>query len=113
MTVDYDTSLSKYDSWIAEREGHSVGFLLMQFEQQSAIIFSIAVLPSAQGQGAGGALLSQGESLAKEKGYKAIRLYTNERMVRNLEIYRSKGYVETSRETHGDTSIVHMEKSLQ
>jgi ribosomal protein S18 acetylase RimI-like enzyme len=41
-----------------------------------------------------------------------IRLFTNAKMVRNIALYQSLGYVETRREGLPDRVIVHMSKPL-
>jgi len=85
----------------------------MQYRELNALIFSIAAIPEAQGQGMGTTLLRYAESRARNKGYRAICLYTNEKMLRNLKLYKREGYIETAREHRSGTAIVNLEKALE
>jgi ribosomal protein S18 acetylase RimI-like enzyme len=58
------------------------------------MIYSITVKPDAQRKGYGTTLLDFADQRAIELGLHQVRLYTNERMERNLRLYRRHGFVE-------------------
>jgi ribosomal protein S18 acetylase RimI-like enzyme len=76
------------------------------------LIWSIAVASDRQRSGLGQKLLDWAESEARRRGRTELRLYTNERMTRNIAIYERHGYVQTGREQRADRVIVHMAKRL-
>lgn len=112
MTITYEATMHEYDAWIAEKDAQPLGVLLMQYGPQDALIFSVAVMPTRQGEGIGTALLDHAEACSREKGYQSIRLYTNERMRNNVSLYLSRGYKETGRESRKDGAVVHMAKPI-
>lgn len=75
-------------------------------------IENIAVDPSAQGNGFGGALLMYAEQLAREQGRRRLTLYTNKRMAKNIAIYSARGYVIDKEEVSALGTVVHMSKTL-
>jgi len=112
MTLNYLAALDDFDVWIAERKGSNAGLLLLPHEQDHCVIYSVAVLQDSSGQGIGKLLIKHAERVAMEKGFKFLRLYTNERMKRNLAIYRSVGYVDSHITEYKGLNVIHLEKSL-
>lgn len=112
MTVDYLAALDDFDVWIAERAGSNAGLLVLQHEQDHTVIYSIAVLPDYSDQGIGKLLLWHAEKVAMAKGFEQLRLYTNERMKRNLAIYRGFGYVDSHITEYEGLNVVHLKKLL-
>lgn len=110
--MDYLAALDDFDVWIAEREGSNVGLLVLQHEQDHSVIYSVAVLPDSSGQGIGKLLLRHAERVAMAKGFKLLRLYTNERMKRNLAIYRSAGYIDSHITEYKGLNVIHLMKLL-
>jgi len=112
MTIDYQAAIDDYDIWIAERDGKRLGLLMLQHKKDHSVIYSIAVLPDYAGQGIGRQLLVHAEQTALEKGFKQLTLYTNERMERNLAIYRRLGYIDSHLTSYRGSTVVHLKKSL-
>ena len=112
MTVDYLAALDDFDVWIAEREGSNTGLLVLQHEQDHTVIYSVAVLPDCSDQGIGKLLLRHAEKVALAKGFKQLRLYTNERMTRNLAIYRGFGFVDSHITEYECRNVIHLKKLL-
>jgi len=112
MTLDYEVAIDDYDIWIAEREDKSIGLLMLRHEKDHTVIYSIAVLPECAGQGVGRQLLVHAEEIALANGFKLLRLYTNERMERNLAIYRRFGYVDSHKTRFQGSNVIHLKKSL-
>lgn len=112
MTIDYQAALDDFDIWIAEQKGTRVGLLMLQHEEDHTVIYSVAVLPKYIGHGIGKLLLRQAERVAIAKGFKLIRLYTNELMTRNLAIYRGLRYVDSHLTQFNGSNVVHLKKTL-
>jgi hypothetical protein len=58
-------------------------------------------------------LLDFTEAEAVRRGWKAVTLYTNALMVKNIAIYAGRGYVERERRTEKGFERVYMEKRLR
>jgi len=112
MTLDYDAAIDDYDIWIAEREEKHIGLLMLQHEKAHMLIYSIAVLPEYAGQGVGKQILAHAEKIALANGFNLLRLYTNERMERNLAIYRRFGFVDSHKTIFQGSNVIHLKKSL-
>ena len=50
--------------------------------------------------------------MARQRGLKAVHLYTNEKMTENLSLYPRLGYIEVARRMEDGFSRVYFEKSL-
>jgi N-acetylglutamate synthase-like GNAT family acetyltransferase len=97
MTADYGEAVRGGLTWVALRDGVIVGLLVLVERPDHLLLENVAVLPSAQGSGAGARLLAFAEEQAGEFGREEIRLYTNEAMTENLAYYAEHGYIETHR----------------
>lgn len=78
---------------------------------EEAELGRLAVVPDLQGRGLGSRLLALAEAAAPA-GLRRIRLFTGERSVANLRLYRRHGYVETHRTPWAGYALVHMVKEL-
>jgi ribosomal protein S18 acetylase RimI-like enzyme len=76
------------------------------------LLDNVAVAPDAQGSGLGRRMLEFAERVAAERGYGAIKLYTNEAMTENIALYRRIGYAETHRIEEKGLRRVYMRKPL-
>jgi len=85
---------------------------MLQHKKDHSVIYSIAVLPDYAGQGIGRQLLGHAEQTALAKGFKQLTLYTNERMERNLAIYRRLGYIDSHLTSYRGSTVVHLKKPL-
>lgn len=112
MTADYRRMAAEHPIWLLYNGRTLAGLLALEFEAETALIYSVAVRPDLQGRGLGRRLLALAEEEALRAGYRKIRLYTNEHFVENIELYRRVGYVETGRELYLGTDLVHMAKRL-
>ncbi|OZI79687.1 GNAT family N-acetyltransferase [Bordetella genomosp. 2] len=87
--------------------------VLVLIPQPDAMLLdNIAVAPAAQGQGYGRLLLQFAEQMARQAGFRSIRLYTHEKMVENLALYARIGYRETHRVHERGLARVYMLKDL-
>jgi ribosomal protein S18 acetylase RimI-like enzyme len=112
---DYRARIERSEVWLLERLGTPCGVLVVETRPDHLLVYSIAVPPDQQRNGYGKALLGFAEGLARAAGLQAVRLYTNERMERNVSLYLRCGFVEIGRRPHpsrqGET-LLDMEKTL-
>jgi ribosomal protein S18 acetylase RimI-like enzyme len=113
MMADYDKIIAEHAVWLLCLGDQPVGALVLMEEPDAMLIFSVLIAPEHQGRGLGRQLLSLAEDQARRAGYALIRLYTNEHMVENIELYRRLGYEETAREHYLGSAVVHMAKRLE
>lgn len=110
MTVDYDAAVADGAVWVAREgigpDGALAGVLVVRHGPGHLLVENVAVDPARQGGGLGSTLLHVAESLAGERRYGEVRLFTHERMTENLAFYPRRGYVETGRERMGEFSRV-------
>ena len=62
------------ESWVAEREGAPIGFYTLLDRNGKAWIENLWVLPDYMGQGIGNQLFQHAVELARQRGYKILRL---------------------------------------
>lgn len=116
VTADHGAYVEAGLSWVGISETGQV-CALMEMELDPGIwgIFNVAVDPEAHGRGHGRQMLEFAEREGRARGFKAIRLYTNKKMERNIELYRRFGYAVTGERLNPARPghvIVDMEKPL-
>ncbi len=112
MTADHAKMVVENSIWLLFVDDQIVGVLVLIYEPENVLIFSVAIKPEYQHQGLGRRILAWAEEQAIHDGYKSIRLYTNEHFVDNIRLYKSLGYLETSREPLLNSIVVNMAKEL-
>jgi GNAT superfamily N-acetyltransferase len=112
MTADYAQMAAAHPIWLLYLDQELAGLLALEREPECLLIYSVVVRPELQGRGLGRYLLRLAEDEARAAGYGRIRLYTNERFTKNIELYLRLGYLETGREAYLGTELVHMAKQL-
>jgi ribosomal protein S18 acetylase RimI-like enzyme len=113
MLDDYRQVVAQSETFVLTDAGQVVGVLVMSVEGSDLLLENIAVAPSFKGKGGGKRLLAFCEEFAAAQGCEAVRLYTHERMVENIEIYTKRGYRETHRATENGFARVFMRKVLR
>ncbi len=113
MTADYHQMAVEHPIWLLYYGDQLAGLLVLEFEPEEVLIYSVAVRPDLQGHGLGHRMLALAEEQALQAGYRKMRLYTNEHFVENIELYRRAGYRETGREDYLGSRLVHMAKALE
>lgn len=110
--ADYAALLADHEAWfVRDADGRELGALVLGFAPDHLLIWSVAA--SVAGRGIGRLLLDFAEAEAFRRGLGEVRLYTNALMARNIALYLSLGYRETSRETTSDgRNVVNMAKSV-
>ena len=97
MTEDYEPRIAAGEVWIVALDGRDVALCVLEDAADHVLIFSLAVLPNAQGHGIGRWMLDFAEDRARSLGLPEVRLYTNALMHRNIEVYAKAGFTETGR----------------
>jgi GNAT superfamily N-acetyltransferase len=100
--------------WVAAQNEDVVGTVAAVSKPSGFYVRSMAVLPSARGQGIAGKLLKEIENVALEHRYKRLFLSTTPFLHDAIRLYEKFGFVRTSEgpyELHG-TPLFTMEKFL-
>ncbi len=97
MYEDYAPRIARHQVWIAELGGEAAGVMVLEAAADHLAIYSLAVSPAHQRQGIGQRMLQAAEQMAEVAGVPELRLFTNDRMTRNLAIYRQAGFQEIGR----------------
>lgn len=113
MLEDYRQVLVDTDTFVLTEGAEIVGVLVMSREHTELLLINVAVSPRYKGQGFGKKLMAFCERHALHSGCEAVRLYTHELMIENIEIYKKLGYQETHRATENGFSRVFMRKVLE
>jgi ribosomal protein S18 acetylase RimI-like enzyme len=112
MLDDYRALIDKGHVYVLSDGGGISAILVLIPEEHAMLLDNVAVSPHAQGRGHGRALIAFAESMARERGLRAIRLYTNEAMTENVALYGRLGFVETHRREEQGFRRVYMAKLL-
>lgn len=112
MRDDYRARIAQGQVQVLEDEAGIQAVLVLVHETDCLLLDNVAVSPAAQGRGHGRELMRWAETVARQAGYRRIRLYTQEAMVENIAIYQRYGYVETHRAEEIGLKRVFMTKRL-
>ncbi len=104
--------LARYEVWLADHDGAPAGALVLDPHPDHLTIWSVSVDPARQGGGLGNALLAAAEARARDLDLSELRLYTGDKLVRNIDWYARRGYATERVEDLPDRRLVHMRKSL-
>jgi ribosomal protein S18 acetylase RimI-like enzyme len=114
-TEDYRSHIKRGAVWMAEVRGEPRGVIVLSEKPGYVLIYSVAVTPEHQGKGYAKALLSFADRQALAIGARAVRLFTNRRMKRNLSLYRRCGFREIGARPHPSRAgevLIDMEKRI-
>lgn len=92
--------------------GRLIAAVRLVVHDDQAELGRLIVAPDRQGEGIGTALLDQAENSVPAT-VTTITLFTGERSVANLRLYRRHGYRETHRSPAGHYQLVHMQKPIR
>jgi len=97
---DYAPRIARVEVWILEIDSDPAAVLVLEKFEGHLMVYSIAVRPAYQRQGLAARLLAFADEQARLAGLAEVRLYTNEKMLRNQEIYRRAGYRDIGHRPH-------------
>jgi ribosomal protein S18 acetylase RimI-like enzyme len=112
MRDDYAAYIADGRVHVLEQDGEIIGLVVLIPQAQAMLLDNVAVSPRAQGRGFGVKLIAFAEARAREAGFGAIRLYTQDIMTENLALYSRLGFVETHRAEEIGLNRVYMTKTL-
>jgi GST-like protein len=113
MDDDYAGRIARGEAFVvAEASGALAGLVVAEEKDGAFWLANVAAAPSCAGKGLGRRLIRFAEAEARRRGHGAIRLYTHQRMERNIALYRSLGYAEIGRGVENGFARVFMEKRL-
>jgi ribosomal protein S18 acetylase RimI-like enzyme len=112
MLDDYAALIAKSCVHVLVADNEVVGILVLMPDNGAMLLDNVAVHPDRHGRGYGRALIAFAERFARERGFKVIRLYTNEVMAENIDLYRRLGFMETHRGEEKGFRRVYMTKLL-
>jgi ribosomal protein S18 acetylase RimI-like enzyme len=111
---DYGPRIARNEVWVVPADNELAAALVLEHHAGHLLVYSIAIRPAHQGRGLAAELLRFADHQAVASGFNEIRLYTNEKMLRNQAIYRRAGYREIGRRPHPNQpglQLVDMAKS--
>lgn len=112
MVADFKAQIAAGQVYVSVEGEAFHGFIVFFPKGDHILLENVAVLPSATGRGIGKALVGFCEEKARRGDFKAVHLYTNEKMIENLSIYPRLGYVEVARRHEDGFDRVFFEKRL-
>lgn len=113
MEDDYAARVARGEAFVvAEASGALAGLIVLEEKDGGFWLDNVATAPAYAKKGLGRRLIRFAEAEARRRGYGAIRLYTHQRMERNVALYRALGYAETGRSVEAGFPRVFMEKRL-
>ncbi len=112
MTADHDAAVRAHIVEFVEKDGRTLAAMHLEARDGHLLVENIAVRTAAQRQGLGDLILARAETLARERGYRLVRLYTHSRMGGNVNWYLGRGYAIEREEPFGNGNRVHFAKTL-
>jgi GNAT superfamily N-acetyltransferase len=113
MTDDYAVLIKASEVWVLDGTTALDGVLVVQKVEDYLLVRTVGIAPDRQRQGLGSLLMGEAEMLARAAGIHTLRLYTNEVMTGNVELYRRLGYIETHRTGPEGKQVIYMTKELK
>lgn len=112
MHADFASQIAEGCVDVATCESRFAGYVVFYPEGDHIHLENVAVLPEYSGRGIGKHLIEHVECAAREAGYEAVELYTNEAMTENLAMYPKIGYIEVDRRRQSGFNRVFFRKQV-
>ena len=113
MTDDYAALIEANEVWVIEDGSELEGVIVTQTIEDYLLVRTVGITPARQRQGLGTQLMAEAERLARAADIRTLRLYTNEVMAGNVELYERLGYAETHRDGPEGKQVIYMTKALK
>jgi GNAT superfamily N-acetyltransferase len=114
MNADYDHAVRAHVIELAYLDGELAGVIELIPAADHLLLENLAVAPAHQKQGLGRRLMARVEALARGRGLKLVRLYTNKAFTSNLAFYHKLGYtLEREEPIKGGGFLVHFVKAVK
>jgi len=97
---------------LEEPPGTVAAIIVLLPKADHLLLDNIAVRRDRQGQGLGRRLIAFAEAEARRLGFAELRLYTHQRMTKNIALYTRLGFGETGRASDAGYDRVFMSKPL-
>jgi len=112
MLDDYAARIAAQEAWVVAQDGTLLAAIVLEDGADALLLDNIAIAPAARGQGLFARLMAFAEAEARRRGHATIRLYTHALMVRNIDLYRRLGFIETGRAEQAGFDRVFMARCL-
>jgi len=112
MVADFASAIAEGKVSVATQDEAVVGYVVFYPRVDHMHLENVAVFPAFERLGIGRQLMLEVERHARQSGFDAIELYTNEAMTENLQMYPNLGFVETGRRIEDGFSRVFFRKSV-
>jgi GNAT superfamily N-acetyltransferase len=114
MNADYEHAVRAHLIELAYLDGELAGVIELIPAADHLLVENLAVAPAHQKQGLGRRLMARVEALARARGLKLVRLYTNKAFTSNLAFYQKLGYaLEREEPIKGGGFLVHFMKAVK
>jgi len=113
MIADFRTQIDQGIVHVSSDDSGDIqGFVVFYPKDDHIHLENVAVSGKCQGMGIGRALIAYCEDFARQNGFPAVELYTNEKMTENLPLYAHLGYRETGRRREDGFNRVFFRKAV-
>lgn len=112
MQADMPALIARGGVYVLRAGGKLSGSVRLTAQGDALELNDLVVDPAAQGRGFGRLLMSFAEETARARGFEALTLYTNEKMVENIALYSRLGFEETERRKEDGFDRVYFRKQI-
>ena len=112
MNADYEHAVRAHVIELAYLDGELAGVIEIIPAKDHLLLENLAVAPAHQKRGLGRRLMARVEALARARGLKLVRLYTNKAFATNLDFYRRLGYAIEREEPFKEGFTVYFAKAI-
>ncbi len=113
MDDDYAHHIAAGEVFVLDTDGAIAALAVLIEAPDHLLLDNVAVDPAWHGRGLGRRMIAFAEQEALRCGHRELRLFTNERMERNIALYERLGFVETHRDTVAGHRRVFMTKAVR
>ena len=113
MMADFESQIGQGIVYVSSDDENNIqGFIVFYPKNDHLHLENVAVFAQYQGMGIGKKLIAFCENSARQSGYSAVELYTNEKISENLDVYPHLGYREFDRRSEDGFNRVFFKKEI-